>query len=129
MLPGRDKRGINICWWVSLTQILHFLVWFLPSPLCRPITKPTMKMYTRSIAIFVLGSCILGACAADAGHGRKLKGCLDPTGFFCSNESTCPPQGFDAVQDLDVDKYVSAPWYIQEQVQCRRHAILVFWGC
>lgn len=30
--------------------------------------------------------------------------------------STCPPQGFDSVKDFDIKKYVSAPWYIQEQV-------------
>lgn len=29
---------------------------------------------------------------------------------------TCPPEGFDTVKDLDINKYISAPWYVQEQV-------------
>jgi len=29
---------------------------------------------------------------------------------------TCPPEGFDTVKDLDINKYISAPWYVQEQM-------------
>ncbi|CAD7699706.1 unnamed protein product [Ostreobium quekettii] len=28
----------------------------------------------------------------------------------------CPPPGFDSVKGLDLRKYVSAPWYVQEQM-------------
>lgn len=30
--------------------------------------------------------------------------------------ATCPPPGFDSVPDLDIDRYISAPWYIQKQI-------------
>jgi hypothetical protein len=30
--------------------------------------------------------------------------------------AACPPRAFDSVKDFDIKKYVSAPWYIQEQV-------------
>jgi hypothetical protein len=30
--------------------------------------------------------------------------------------ATCPPPGFDAVKDLNLTEYISAPWYIQAQV-------------
>lgn len=34
-----------------------------------------------------------------------------------ASSAECPPKGFDSVKDFDVKKYVSAPWYIQEQVR------------
>lgn len=30
---------------------------------------------------------------------------------------TCPPPKWDSVKDLDLNKYVAAPWYVQQQVR------------
>jgi hypothetical protein len=40
--------------------------------------------------------------------------------------ATCPPQGFDSVKEFDIKKYVSAPWYIQEQVSHQDSAVFRF---
>lgn len=34
-----------------------------------------------------------------------------------ASSAACPPKGFDSVKDFDIKKYISAPWYIQEQVR------------
>lgn len=33
-----------------------------------------------------------------------------------ASSAECPPKVFESVKDFDIKKYVSAPWYIQEQV-------------
>jgi hypothetical protein len=38
-------------------------------------------------------------------------------GSILAASAECPPKNFDSVKDFDIKKYVSAPWYIQEQVR------------
>lgn len=86
--------------------------------------KPIMNMSAHNFVVFLLGLYMLQAHVVEAGQGRKLKACLDPFGIFCEgSSSSCPPEGFDAVQDLDIEKYIAAPWYIQEQVRCGLNTI------
>ena len=28
----------------------------------------------------------------------------------------CPPRGFDSVPNFDIARYISAPWFVQQQV-------------
>lgn len=46
--------------------------------------------------------------------GRVLV--LAAAAALLADAATCPPPNFDSVSDLDIKKYVSGPWYIQEQV-------------
>jgi hypothetical protein len=32
-----------------------------------------------------------------------------------AGQTTCPPPGFDAVQNFDVERWIAAPWYVQAQ--------------
>ncbi|GMH39968.1 hypothetical protein BSKO_07872 [Bryopsis sp. KO-2023] len=69
----------------------------------------------RTIVVLVLAICLncrLGS-ALERNSRRLL--CDNFLGLFCGN-SKCPPEGFDSVKDFDVRKYISAPWYIQEQM-------------
>lgn len=34
---------------------------------------------------------------------------------LCAAQEECPPPEFDSVADLDLEKYIAAPWYVQEQ--------------
>lgn len=40
-------------------------------------------------------------------------------GLFCKGDKKCPPRGFNAVGDFDLDRYISEPWYVQEQMPLR----------
>lgn len=57
--------------------------------------------------------------------------------------ATCPPEGFESIQDLDLNKYASERWYIQQQMvtsylpashnwcvyaEYKRNAKKSFWG-
>jgi len=37
-------------------------------------------------------------------------------GIRGGNDSVCPPEGFDALKEFDLESYISAPWYIQRQI-------------
>jgi hypothetical protein len=36
-------------------------------------------------------------------------------GAAAAQTATCPPPGFDAVQNFDVERWIAAPWYVQAQ--------------
>ncbi|GMH44189.1 hypothetical protein BSKO_12123 [Bryopsis sp. KO-2023] len=40
-------------------------------------------------------------------------------GLFCKEDKKCPPRGFDSVDNFDLDRYISEPWYVQEQMPLR----------
>jgi hypothetical protein len=37
--------------------------------------------------------------------------------------SQCPPPGFDSVPNFNLTRYISAPWFIQQQVMLYPHDV------
>ena len=47
---------------------------------------------------------------------RACLACLAIAVAVAGAGAVCPPPGFDALKDLSVSAYISAPWYVQQQV-------------
>lgn len=57
----------------------------------------------------ILGAVVLAVLAAIGSAAPEM-------GTGWGDGVVCPPPGFDSVKGLDLMKYVSAPWYVQEQM-------------
>eukprot|EP00490_Sorites_sp_Unknown_P017514 CAMPEP_0114669406 /NCGR_PEP_ID=MMETSP0191-20121206/38022_1 /TAXON_ID=126664 /ORGANISM="Sorites sp." /LENGTH=377 /DNA_ID=CAMNT_0001925009 /DNA_START=42 /DNA_END=1175 /DNA_ORIENTATION=- len=54
-----------------------------------------------------------------SGAGKNPQDCLkvaQTQSFMAPSPTQCPPAGFDTVKDLDLNKFISKRWYIQQQM-------------
>lgn len=108
-----------------------------------PRPRGPAEMAHVNIYLLALFTCLMTACAQPdwvkemLASGAPLpEGGADWAARFSApapgpeGASTCPPPGFKSVDDLDVDAYISKPWFVLAQVrsasgaahrpQCRR---------
>ena len=62
---------------------------------------------------FLTAALVVLLCGASAG----LASSQSPSNN--STQRACPPPGFDSAANFDLAKYISAPWFVQQQMRRR----------
>lgn len=71
---------------------------------------------THVIILFSVLACSSGPAATQASMSRWLLALALASCCVCSCFAACPPQGYDSMTDLDINKFLQGTWYSQQQV-------------
>ena len=87
--------------------------------LSPPSKKKTENNDTssRSLAALALAAMASAFAALASAQPTSVTGLIQQIPVVGTQIKPCPPVGFDSLPNFDLTAYVSAPWYIQQQVR------------
>ena len=106
--PEETTRETNGSFWLIAT--------FVPSQSPRE-TEREKKNSKRSLAALALAAMASAFAALASAQPTSVTGLIQQIPVVGTQIKPCPPVGFDSLPNFDLTAYVSAPWYIQQQVR------------
>ena len=93
--------------------------------LSPPSKKKTENNDTSSrslaaLALAALASALALAVTVASAQPTSVAGLIQQIPVVGTTIKPCPPVGFDSLPNFNLTAYVSAPWYIQQQVRFER---------
>ena len=73
--------------------------------------------HLASLALAALASALAAAVAVASAQPTSIGGLIQQIPVVGTQIKPCPPVGFDSLPNFNLTAYVSAPWYIQQQVR------------
>lgn len=75
-----------------------------------------MSPHLASLALAALASALAAAVAVASAQPTSIGGLIQQIPVVGTQIKPCPPVGFDSLPNFNLTAYVSAPWYIQQQI-------------
>ena len=82
-----------------------------------PLSLKKKKKKSRSHAAHAHAAMAAAFAALAAAQPTSVTGLIQQIPVVGTQIKPCPPVGFDSLPNFDLTAYVSAPWYIQQQVR------------